>query len=194
METLSGGYRQRTGLAQAIIHDPPVLILDEPTAGLDPNQIVEIRSLIRELGKRKTVILSTHIMREADAVCPRVLILNGGRVAAQGRPEDIAGTMKGAVWELLVKGASFLLTAEAASPGAGFTILSAESGGPDLVRLRFSVSPGGDEAGERLFDWARAEGFKILSMERKRVSMEDIFVKLTDPDEGRKKRREGFSP
>ncbi|MDR1106557.1 MAG: ABC transporter ATP-binding protein [Treponema sp.] len=179
VETLSKGYRQRTGLALALIHDPPVLVLDEPTAGLDPNQILEIRSLIKELGKRKTVILSTHILSEAEAVCPRVLIMNGGRVAAQGRPEDIAGTA--GVWELLVRG---FPSAPAGRGGEGFTVLSAESAGPDLARLRLSVSRGGDEAGERLFDWAGAEGFKILSMERKRASMEDIFVKLTAPDKG----------
>ncbi|MDR1286263.1 MAG: ABC transporter ATP-binding protein [Treponema sp.] len=179
VETLSKGYRQRTGLALALIHDPPVLVLDEPTAGLDPNQILEIRSLIKELGKRKTVILSTHILSEAEAVCPKVLIMNGGRVAAQGRPEDIAGTP--GVWELLVRG---FPPAQAGKGGEGFTVLSAESGGPDLTRLRLSVSRGGDEAGERLFDWARARGFKILSMERKRASMEDIFVKLTGPGKG----------
>ncbi|MDR1420448.1 MAG: ABC transporter ATP-binding protein [Treponema sp.] len=192
VETLSRGYRQRTGLALALVHDPPVLVLDEPTAGLDPNQIVEIRSLIKELGKRKTVILSTHIMGEAEAVCRRVLIMNGGRVAAQGRPEDIAGTEGDAVWELLARGLPSALAAEGRG-GAGFTVLSAESRGPDLIRLRLSVSSGGDEAGERLFDWAAAEGFKILSMERKRASMEDIFVKLTDPGEGGKTRK-GFSP
>ena len=93
INSLSKGYRQRLGLAQVIIHDPPVLILDEPTSGLDPNQIIEIRSLIRELGKRKTVILSTHILGEVEALCNRVLILNKGLVAAQGTPEEIALSM-----------------------------------------------------------------------------------------------------
>jgi len=94
------------GLAQAILHDPPILILDEPTTGLDPNQIIEIRSLIKEQGKRKTVILSTHILQEVEAVCSQVLIINEGRIAAQGTPEEIAGTMKGGdTWELTLKGA-----------------------------------------------------------------------------------------
>jgi len=90
IESLSKGYKQRAGLAQAIIHDPPILILDEPTSGLDPNQIIEMRTLIRELGKRKTVILSTHILSEVEAVCSRLIILNKGRIAAQGTPEEIA--------------------------------------------------------------------------------------------------------
>ena len=90
IDSLSKGFRQRLGLAQAIIHDPPVLILDEPTSALDPNQIIEIRSLIRELGKKKTVILSTHILGEVEALCNRVLILNEGLVAAQGTTEEIA--------------------------------------------------------------------------------------------------------
>src|SRR5690606_24336381 len=84
---LSKGYRQRVGLAQAMIHDPQVLILDEPTTGLDPNQIVEIRKLIRELGKEKTVILSTHILPEVEATCDRILIINKGKIVADGTPE-----------------------------------------------------------------------------------------------------------
>jgi ABC-2 type transport system ATP-binding protein len=87
---LSRGYRQRVGLAQALLHDPPVLVLDEPTSGLDPNQIVEIRALIRGLGKRKTVLLSTHILQEVEAVCGRVLIMHDGRLAGQGTVEEIA--------------------------------------------------------------------------------------------------------
>jgi ABC-2 type transport system ATP-binding protein len=86
---LSRGYRQRVGLAQAMLHDPAVLVLDEPTSGLDPNQIVEIRALIRGLGERKTVLLSTHILQEVEAVCGRVLIMNAGRLAAQGTVEEI---------------------------------------------------------------------------------------------------------
>src|SRR6185503_18346442 len=86
---LSKGYRQRVGLAQAMIHDPAVLVLDEPTTGLDPNQIVEIRKLIRELGKAKTVILSTHILPEVEATCDRILIINRGKIVADGTPENL---------------------------------------------------------------------------------------------------------
>ncbi|MBD3408934.1 MAG: ATP-binding cassette domain-containing protein [Ignavibacteriales bacterium] len=89
IDELSKGYRQRVGLAQAMIHDPDVLILDEPTTGLDPNQIVEIRRLIRELGKRKTVILSTHILSEAEATCDRVVIIDKGKIVADGTAEEL---------------------------------------------------------------------------------------------------------
>ncbi len=92
---LSKGYRQRVGLAQAMIHDPEVLILDEPTTGLDPNQIVEIRELIRELGKEKTVILSTHILPEVEATCDRIIIINEGKIVANGAPRELRKQLSG---------------------------------------------------------------------------------------------------
>lgn len=92
---LSKGYRQRVGLAQALIHDPHVLILDEPTTGLDPNQIIEIRQLIKEIGKEKTVILSSHILAEVEATCDRVLIINKGKIVADGTPEELRNRARG---------------------------------------------------------------------------------------------------
>ncbi len=92
---LSKGYRQRVGLAQAMIHDPEILILDEPTTGLDPNQIIEIRKLIRELGKEKTVILSTHILPEVEATCDRILIINDGKIVADGTSETLRRQAQG---------------------------------------------------------------------------------------------------
>ena len=89
IEQLSKGYRQRVGLAQALIHDPEVLILDEPTTGLDPNQLVEIRKLIKEVGKNKTIILSTHIMQEVEAICDRVIIINKGNLVADNTLENL---------------------------------------------------------------------------------------------------------
>jgi ABC-2 type transport system ATP-binding protein len=207
IETLSKGYRQRTGLAQAIIHDPPILLLDEPTSGLDPNQIIEIRSLIRELGKRKTVILSTHILREVEAVCSQVLIINQGKIAAQGRPEEIAGAMKGGdTWELVLKsrGASPAGAVPGPHSAPGGRLLGEKLGrlgnvvpGPveelanGTVKLSFFVTRGGEDEGERIFDWAVAEGFKILMMNRKPLSLEDIFVKLTAEDPPRSVPEEG---
>ena len=87
---LSKGYKQRVGIAQALIHDPEVLILDEPTTGLDPNQLVEIRNLIKQVGKTKTVLLSTHIMQEVEAVCSRVVIINNGRLVADDETKHLA--------------------------------------------------------------------------------------------------------
>lgn len=186
IETLSKGYRQRTGLAQAILHDPPILILDEPTTGLDPNQIIEIRSLIKELGKRKTVILSTHILQEVEAICSQVLIINDGRIAAQGRPEEIAGSMKGGdTWELVLKGTSVDDVKNKLSHNFGAAPLSNLTVEPlavdnNCVFASFFVSTGSDtSAGEKIFDWAVSENLKILEMNRKKLSIEDIFVKLT---------------
>jgi ABC-2 type transport system ATP-binding protein len=178
IDTLSKGYKQRVGLAQAIIHDPAILVLDEPTTGLDPNQIIEIRGLIKDLGKRKTVILSTHILQEVEAVCSQVLIINEGRIAAQGSPEEIGRTMKGGLsWELILKGKSpqeieALLPRLGAGPG---TLQSLDEG---RTALSFTVRDAGID-GEAVFDWAVASGLKILAMNQKKLSLEDIFVKLT---------------
>ncbi|MDR0586866.1 MAG: ATP-binding cassette domain-containing protein [Treponema sp.] len=184
IDTLSKGYRQRVGLAQAIIHDPPVLILDEPTSGLDPNQIIEIRSLIKNLGKRKTVILSTHILQEVEAICSQVLILNEGRIAAQGKPEEIGGKLKGGdTWDLVLKCPDTLgsagLEEKAARLVPGLVPEIRERDG--LFRMSFFLPPERNgEDGERIFDWAVAEGLKILSMNRRKFSLEDIFVRLTE--------------
>jgi ABC-2 type transport system ATP-binding protein len=96
IEELSKGYRQRVGLAQAIMHEPDILILDEPTTGLDPNQIVEIRDLIKTIGREKTVIFSTHILSEVSATCDRVIIINNGKIAGQGSPEELMKKSGGA--------------------------------------------------------------------------------------------------
>ena len=202
IDSLSKGYRQRVGLAQAIIHDPPILILDEPTSGLDPNQIIEIRSLIRELGKSKTVILSTHILQEVEAVCSRVLILNEGRIAAQGTTEEIAGTVKGGsrdTWELYIKGAKAEDLAERLSYlGREAREIKIETLADGIIRLGFVINVSGDDSensshgpdgaayspdGELIFDWAVSGGFKILGMSRKKLSLEDMFVKLTKEPE-----------
>jgi len=193
IETLSKGYRQRAGLAQAILHDPPILILDEPTTGLDPNQIIEIRSLIKELGKRKTVILSTHILQEVEAICNQVLIINDGRIAAQGSPEEIAGTMKGGdTWELIVKGAGYSVDTGAISGKlsalGGISNVSAENAEDGCVCANFFIGEqDGVNAGERIFDWAVSQNLKILGMSRKKISIEDIFVKLTSDEKERNK-------
>ncbi|MCL1813587.1 MAG: ATP-binding cassette domain-containing protein [Treponema sp.] len=194
VETLSKGYKQRVGLAQAIIHDPPVLILDEPTSGLDPNQIIEIRSLIKKLGKSKTVILSTHILQEVEAICSRVLILNEGRIAAQGTPEEIAGTLKGVnTWELILKGTDMqekCLTFGSKYLKKSFDTAPEIQEENGLFNVRFfipaeiSAVPLVGKTGELIFDWAVAEGLKILGMKEHKLSLEDIFVKLTEASSG----------
>ncbi|MDR3302343.1 MAG: ATP-binding cassette domain-containing protein [Spirochaetaceae bacterium] len=200
IETLSKGYKQRTGLAQAILHDPPILILDEPTTGLDPNQIIEIRGLIKDLGKRKTVILSTHILQEVEAVCNQVLILNEGAIAAQGTPESIAGTMKGGeTWDILLKSPYGFGARDNESFGTRdgegvetklgrFTLqpenITVRPADDKTAAVSFFLSAaaqgGGHDTAEAIFDWAVGEGLKILSMTQKKLSLEDIFVKLTN--------------
>jgi ABC-2 type transport system ATP-binding protein len=195
IENLSKGYKQRVGLAQAIIHDPPILILDEPTSGLDPNQIIEIRFLIKSLGERKTVILSTHILQEVEAVCSQVLIINEGRIAAQGKPEEIAGTLKGGdTWELVLKGSGRAGVEERFArlnlPGRELSGLEIEEREDGTVKAGFFLGNSGAEGGnpgEGIFDWAVSQGLKILMMNRKKFSLEDIFVKLTSEERAGKR-------
>jgi len=188
IEDLSKGYRQRLGLAQAILHDPPILILDEPTTGLDPNQIIEIRELIRSLGQSKTVILSTHILQEVEAICSNVIILNEGRIAAQGAPAEIGEALKGEERiRLRVKAArgldQGLLMGIPGIRSAGSLVRES----PSVFSAELVMPPAaarGDssaqvEAGELVFDWAVANGLKVLELERRRLSLEEIFVKLT---------------
>lgn len=176
IEQLSKGYRQRVGLAQAILHDPEILILDEPTTGLDPNQILEIRSLIKRLGKEKLVILSTHILQEVEAICGRVLILNQGRIAAQGTAEDIAGSIKGeAVFDVLARGRDSVGESDLAIPG--YSLRKSEGAGAKTVRLE--IAGPRDADGEAVFDWAVARGLKLIELSKRKTSLEDIFVKLT---------------
>jgi ABC-2 type transport system ATP-binding protein len=186
IEDLSKGYRQRLGLAQAILHDPPILILDEPTTGLDPNQIIEIRELIRSLGQSKTVILSTHILQEVEAICSNVIILNEGRIAAQGAPAEIGEALKGEErirLRLKVPAGGLDQKALSGIPGlrsvALFQAESATVFSAELVMPPVQTGQAPTEAGELLFDWAVAKGYKLLEIERRRLSLEEIFVKLT---------------
>lgn len=182
IDHLSKGYRQRLALAQAILGDPAILILDEPTTGLDPNQIQEIRSLIRTIGERKTVILSTHILQEVEALCSDVLILNEGVVVARGTPTQIAGSLETEdVLEVLLKGASRESVAEAAARlTLGRLALEPEESATGFVRVRVHCPPGGaDDAAEAVSDWALSSGFKIMELKRPRMSMEDIFLRIT---------------
>jgi gliding motility-associated transport system ATP-binding protein len=179
---MSKGYRQRVGLAQAMIHDPEVLILDEPTSGLDPNQIVEIRNLIKQLGRAKTVILSTHILSEVQATCDRVLIINEGRIVADGTPEQLQAEFHGAE-SLTVElravetNAQDQISPKLQSIGfvTGVELLSASNG---LSKYTLHVEKNADIR-ETLFRLAVSEGWIILEMFRKTTSLEEVFHKLT---------------
>lgn len=170
IDSLSKGYRQRVGLAQALIHDPEVLILDEPTTGLDPNQLSEIRGLIKEISKDKTVVLSTHIMQEVKALCNRVVIINQGRIVANDSVEALTAT------------ADPIVLVEFNRP-IGLTELS------EIKEFEFRKLEGfkyqvrgidGKDVRERLFRLASEKQWVILSMQQTEQNLEQIFYKLTN--------------
>lgn len=169
---LSKGYRQRVGLAQALVHDPPVLILDEPATGLDPNQLEEIRNLIREISKEKTVMLSTHIMQEVEAVCGRVIIINNGKIVADGSTDELLSRKLSDNQILIVEfdeepRQSQLASIDGvvnANPENGKWIVEAESG--------LDIRPA-------LFRFAVGHKLTILGMQEKSQSLENVFRKLT---------------
>ena len=177
--TLSKGYNQRVGLAQAMIHDPEILILDEPTSGLDPNQIVEIRNLIKQLGREKTVILCTHILPEVQATCNRAIIINRGKIAADGTMEELENAATGSerifIEVQIGEGADpmdKLRTLEnieeiALIPSAGST-----------KAYRLEAKKGTDPR-ENIFKTAVESGWTLLEMRRERTSLEQIFRQLT---------------
>lgn len=179
---LSKGYRQRVGLAQAMIHDPEVLILDEPTSGLDPNQIVEIRNLIKQLGRAKTVVLSTHILSEVQATCDRVLIINDGKIVADGTPEKLQQDFRGTeslTLELHTGPGDPVLTISPklkGLPGVGSVELLGQHNGTSRFMLHTEK---GVDVRESAFRMAVAEGWVILEMHRKATTLEEVFHKLT---------------
>ena len=173
ISTLSKGYRQRTGIAQALIHDPKIVILDEPTTGLDPNQRIEIRDLIKEIGKSKTVILSSHVLSEVQATCSRVLIINKGRIVADGTPEDLVSEEKGKATinievekitaELVVKIKALVGVKEVKTAGNKIVVITGVENDirKDVAKLVVE------------------EGAGLLEFVHKQVDLEDVFINLT---------------
>lgn len=176
---LSRGYRQRVGLAQALIHDPPILILDEPTVGLDPNQIIEIRDLIRQLSGSHTIILSTHILPEATALCQRVIIIHQGRIAAVDTPDELAARLRESEkLRLAVKAPpEDLADRLAALPGVLRISCQDPSGHTYLVEAQL-----GHDIREELARFIVNEGFGLLELARVSMSLEDVFIRLTHHD------------
>lgn len=174
---LSKGFKQRVGLAQAMIHDPDILILDEPTSGLDPNQIVEIRNLIKKLGQEKTVILSTHILPEVQATCDRVLIISRGKLVADGSPDELTSQFHGDEQiQVAVAGASVEAFQSALGTLPGVAWLDV-SGGPE-VTAKITAERGNDLR-ERIFRLAVEKGWTLLELHRERTSLEQVFRQLT---------------
>lgn len=176
--SLSKGMRQRIGLAQALVHEPEVLILDEPTIGLDPAQIIEVRNLIKELGKEHTILLSTHILSEAQQICNRVLIINKGKIVAEDTPQHLQEHLMGVQRYLL----------QVAGDGEGVGELVAAVPGVKEVRviqdgqIEFHTRSGQDSRPEVVRSIVKA-GYDLLELKPIGMSLEDIFLQLTQAEE-----------
>ncbi|HPW46022.1 MAG TPA: ATP-binding cassette domain-containing protein [bacterium] len=176
---LSKGYRQRVGLAAAMIHKPQILILDEPTSGLDPNQIFEIRELIKNIGRERTVMLSTHIMQEAEATCGRVLIINSGELAAQGTISEILKRGKSKIEYTVSIRAKREDIENALQNLIGFH-LSSWINDSSEARQRFALATDdGSERSEEIFSWAVKQGFTLSELTHNTLSLEEVFRELT---------------
>jgi ABC-2 type transport system ATP-binding protein len=172
---LSKGFRQRVGLAAAILHRPDLLVLDEPTEGLDPNQRVEIRRLISELGRERTVVLSTHVLPEVQFTCSRLLIINRGKIVADGAVDTLIGQAT----------AGLRISVEAAGDGVEDRVAALEgvrgverreaSNG----RVKLSVTASGDDVRPRIFELAKSEGWVLYELHQEAGSLEDLFRQLT---------------
>ncbi len=183
IKNLSKGYRQRVGIAQALIGNPEVLILDEPTVGLDPKQIIEIRNLIKELGKKHTVILSSHILSEVQAVCERVIVINNGKLVADDTPDNLSKDMS----------TDHTLTVRVEGPEDEIYKLLTKI--PNMVSVQalgekenggvydFSVeAKKGEDIRREVFKRLAARNWPILSMRTNQLTLEDIFLQLTSED------------
>ena len=176
---LSKGYKQRVGLAQTLIHDPEFLILDEPTTGLDPSQIIEIRELIKEIGRERTVILSTHILPEVEATCSRVLIINEGSLVASGTPEELQSAAGGEdTIHVSVRGdeTAVQLALETMPGVKNVTRVGGRAGGFTGYTIK---APDGGGIGEKVFLAAVENGWTVNEIRRETLSLEDIFLRLT---------------
>jgi ABC-2 type transport system ATP-binding protein len=176
---LSRGFRQRLGLAQALIHDPEILILDEPTIGLDPNQIVEIRQLIREIGTEKTILLSTHILPEAAATCSRILIINKGKIIASGTPEELQSRAVGGIlFTVGIRGPEPDVLQQLGRIKNVKEVHKIGEGRGSHARYSLKT---GDSAttGEELFRLAVGNNWSLNELHAETLSLEDIFKELT---------------
>ena len=205
IKNLSKGYRQRVGLAQALINNPPVLILDEPTVGLDPNQIIEIRTLIKKLGKKHTVILSSHILPEIQAVCDRIIIINKGEVVADGTADEIAKNITNE-HKMVIRIEGPTHTAEdkrditdtlRAIPGVRYVRADMER---EKGIYDYDVETDGKTDIRRQLNKVCAEkGWNILMLQLSDLTLEDIFLKITlgddmGKDSGKSKSKPAAAP
>ena len=180
IKNLSKGYKQRVGFAQALVGDPKILILDEPTVGLDPRQIAEIRSLIRKLGKRHTVILSSHILPEIQAVCDRIVVINHGKIVANDTEENILTSFEGEKKLFLTiegAGRDAIRSALERLPGVKSVSFSRERKGSLDVEITAQKD---SDVRKDVFDTAAGNGWTILEMRSSKLTLEEIFIRLTE--------------
>lgn len=170
---LSKGYRQRVGLAQALIHDPQILILDEPTTGLDPNQLEDIRALIKDISREKTVLFSTHIMQEVEAICNRVIIINKGKLITDNPVENLKSGKLFSAQQVLIE---FAEDTNRATLVDELGLNQVDQLSPKSFLIQ---APGEDDIRPALFRFAVAKGLTILTMNEQQNSLEHIFHKLT---------------
>lgn len=177
---LSRGYRQRVGLAQALLHDPPILILDEPTVGLDPKQIIEIRELIKNLAGSHSVILSTHILPEATAVCQRVVIISGGRIVAEDTPEQLSARLRQSEKiSLTVKSPAADTIGSLKAVQGVQNVFASDAPGTYLLECEL-----GRDVREEVARLAVASGWGLLELKAISMTLEDVFLQLTRHEEG----------
>ncbi len=178
VQECSKGYKQRIGLATAMLHDPDILILDEPVTGLDPNQIVEIRELIRSLGREKTLIMSSHILQEIEATVDRIIIIHNGEIVADGLREELMSSFRGQTQLTLeVKDAQEESVQGLPEQLQGVALSGvAENNGSQTLVLEYDRDT---DPRERIFHYARDHGWVILEMSQARVQLEDVFRNLT---------------
>lgn len=176
---LSKGYKQRVGLAHAMMKDPEILVLDEPTSGLDPNQIIEIREIVKQIGKEKTIIISTHILTEAEATCDRVVIINQGRIVADGAMEDLKHSASGdSVIHLSIRDASRDDAERILGAVPGVQSVSATSEGEGVMRVRVTCRSSGDIRGN-MYERIKETDWILLEFHQETQTLEKVFQKLT---------------
>lgn len=176
---LSRGYRQRVGLAQALLHDPDIMILDEPTSGLDPNQIIEIRELIKQIGREKTTILCTHILPEVTSTCNRAIIINWGKIVADGTPDDLVRkSERGPTIVVKVRGPESAVREKLGTFPQVRSVTSTPAGPNYLYRYEMAVE-GQVDLGEDLFRLVVENGWTLSELRHETASLEDVFAQLT---------------
>lgn len=181
---LSKGYRQRVGLAQSLIHDPPILILDEPTSGLDPNQIIEIRNLIKSIGQEKLVLFSTHILPEVSATCTRILIINNGQIVANGTPDALTSQAKGEdIVHIAIRGPEAAIAEEFDALQESEAISRyAPVDTADGVTAYQIHAPQDSGTAEALFHLVVKNGWSLTELRQDSLDLEDVFLNLTDKE------------